>query len=94
MHIYMYTRSMAVEWDPEKAAADLRTHGVDFADAVGVFEDVHALSREDPQAHGKQRFVAVGMDFLGRCSPSSILPWEPHPPHFGAPSAQARASHI
>ncbi len=63
---------MDVEWDPEKATANLRSHGVDFADAVGVFEDVHALSREDPQAHGKQRFVAVGMAFLGRCSPSSI----------------------
>ena len=33
---------------------------------MGVFEDVHALSREDPQAHEEQRFVAVGMDFLGR----------------------------
>jgi uncharacterized protein len=66
MHIYMYTRSLDVEWDPEKAAANLCTHGVDFADAVGAFEDVHALSREDPQAHGEQRFVTVGMDFLGR----------------------------
>jgi uncharacterized protein (DUF4415 family) len=29
-------------------------------------EDVHALAREDPQAHGVWRFVAVDMDFPGR----------------------------
>jgi hypothetical protein len=27
------------EWDPRKAAANLRTHGVSFAEAVTVFED-------------------------------------------------------
>jgi uncharacterized protein len=30
---------MDYEWDPDKAAANLRRHDVDFADAVGVFED-------------------------------------------------------
>lgn len=62
----MYNWLMDFSWDPEKAKANLRKHGVDFADAVGVFEDLKALSREDPQAIGEQRFVAVGMDFLGR----------------------------
>jgi hypothetical protein len=57
---------MEYEWDPNKAAANLRRHGVDFADAVGVFEDAYALRREDPDARGEQRFVITGMDFLGR----------------------------
>ncbi|MBI4412308.1 MAG: BrnT family toxin [Deltaproteobacteria bacterium] len=27
---------MEFEWDPDKAARNLKKHGVDFADAVGV----------------------------------------------------------
>jgi uncharacterized DUF497 family protein len=62
----MYTNAMDYEWDPEKAAANVHRHGVDFADAVGVFEDEYALRREDPDAQDEQRFVIVGMDVLGR----------------------------
>jgi uncharacterized protein len=57
---------MKIAWDPEKAAANLRKHGVDFRDVMGVFDDPYALTREDPDAHGEQRFVSIGMDFLGR----------------------------
>jgi len=32
------------QWDPRKASANLRKHRVDFADAVGVFEDPRALT--------------------------------------------------
>ncbi|MBI2201902.1 MAG: BrnT family toxin [Armatimonadetes bacterium] len=39
---------MAFEWDPEKAEANRRKHGVDFADAVGAFGDPFALTQEDP----------------------------------------------
>jgi len=57
---------MRVEWDPGKAEENLRKHGVDFADAVGVLEDEYALYREDPSAQGERRYCRVGMDFLGR----------------------------
>jgi uncharacterized DUF497 family protein len=66
VHTCMYNRLMEILWDPEKAAANLRKHGVDFADAAGVFEDLSALTREDPDVEGEQRFVSVGLDFLGR----------------------------
>lgn len=56
---------MSPEWDPEKAAANLRKHGVDFADAVGVLEDPRAVTIPDDAADEK-RFVTVGMDLLGR----------------------------
>jgi uncharacterized DUF497 family protein len=39
---------MRFAWDPPKAAANLRTHGVSFAEAVTVLEDDFALMREDP----------------------------------------------
>ncbi len=39
---------------------------MDFADAVGVFEDDWALTLEEQDVAGEQRFVSVGMDFIGR----------------------------
>jgi uncharacterized DUF497 family protein len=53
---------MHYEWDPVKAAANIQKHGVRFADAVVVFEDEHAVTIEDIQASGEQRFCTIGMD--------------------------------
>jgi len=50
-----------VEWDQRKADANLRTHGIDFAEAVTVLDDTFAVTREDPDAVGEQRFVTVGL---------------------------------
>ena len=54
---------MEYEWDEAKAEANFLKHGVLFADAVGVFEDEAALSREDLLAVEEQRFVTTGLDF-------------------------------
>jgi len=51
---------MKTEWSPEKAAANLRKHGVDFADAAVALEDQNALTIED-QGHGEQRFKTLAM---------------------------------
>jgi len=56
---------MDYDWDDEKAIANILKHKVDFADAVGVFDDPFALSMADPTPH-EQRFVALGVDVLGR----------------------------
>jgi len=53
-------------WDPKKATSNIRKHDIDFADAVGVFEDDWALTIEEQDIEGEQRFVSIGMDFLGR----------------------------
>ncbi len=58
--------SVSYVWDPDKTANNLRKHGVEFADAVGVLEDERALMREDVADYGEERFIAVGMDYLGR----------------------------
>ncbi len=57
---------MAFEWDPAKCRTNLAKHGVDFADAVAVFEDSLALVRPDPEARGERRFVLLGMDAFAR----------------------------
>ena len=51
---------MDYEWDPGKAAENLRKHSVDFADAVIALEDENALTIEDPD-HDEQRFKTLGM---------------------------------
>ncbi len=56
---------MEIEWDPKKAKANARTHGVSFADAVMVLSDDLAITIEDPR-HSEQRFVTIGSDALGR----------------------------
>jgi uncharacterized DUF497 family protein len=43
---------MDFEFDPAKAAGNLRKHGVSFADAEGVFMDPLAMHRIDPDAEG------------------------------------------
>jgi len=54
-----------VEWDLEKAAANLLKHKVRFADAVAVLEDEMALTIEDDNGP-EVRFVTLGMDVSGR----------------------------
>ena len=53
-------------WDSNKATANSAKHGIDFADAVAVFEDELALWQEDGREYGEDRFVVVGTDFLGQ----------------------------
>jgi uncharacterized DUF497 family protein len=43
----MTERSVEFEWDPEKAASNLRKHRVSFDEAETVFDDVHAYIQED-----------------------------------------------
>ena len=56
---------MSVRYDPTKAAANFRKHGISFGDAEGVLEDPLAISIEDPDARGEQRFVAIGRGCSG-----------------------------
>lgn len=57
--------TMQIEWDSRKADANLREHGVSFAEAATVLTDEYALSREDPDSIGEQCFVSLGMSSTG-----------------------------
>jgi hypothetical protein len=57
---------MIYQWDPDKAKANVKKHGIEFADAVGIFDDPEAITREDPDSEGEQRFLSIGLDILGR----------------------------
>lgn len=56
---------MEIDWDPKKAEANVRAHGVSFSEAATVLTDDYALTREDPDAVGEQRFVSLGMSATG-----------------------------
>jgi len=53
------------EWDPRKAAANLRMHRVSFDEAATVLGDDFALTREDPGSEDEQRFSTLGLSSLG-----------------------------
>jgi uncharacterized DUF497 family protein len=65
MYKCAYTAIVDYEWDPKKATSNLRKHGVDFADAAIVFEDLSAVTIDDDDPDEK-RFVTIGMDVLAR----------------------------
>lgn len=56
---------MRFEWDPPKAEANLRAHGVSFAEAVTILEDDFALTRVDTDAGEEPRFVTLGLSNVG-----------------------------
>ena len=60
-----YSGLVDIDWDPKKAAANLREHGVSFPEAATVLTDDFALTREDPDSVGEQRFVSLGMSATG-----------------------------
>jgi uncharacterized protein len=53
------------EWDPKKAARNLRKHGVDFVDTVTVFDDDRAITLVDDHPK-EERYLTFGMDAQGR----------------------------
>lgn len=57
---------MDIEFDPVKTRANLQKHKVSFSHAEQALRDPMALTLEDPDSEGEQRFVTLGMDALGR----------------------------
>lgn len=50
------------EWDPEKAVANLRKHGVSFEEATTVFGDSMAMNMPDPDhSLTEERFILLGL---------------------------------
>jgi hypothetical protein len=52
---------MDFEWNPNKAAANERKHGITFEEAVEVFSDQHSSTVADPDhSIDEERFVIFG----------------------------------
>jgi uncharacterized protein len=55
-----------IEFDPAKAASNLAKRKVSFSHAEQALRDPMAVTIEDPDAEGEQRFITLGTDSLGR----------------------------
>lgn len=55
------------EWDPTKAAANLKKHGISFDEAKTVFSDERARLIADPDhSEAEDRFVLLGYSSILR----------------------------
>ena len=57
---------MTASWDPLKAAANLRKHGVRFSDAQAVPYDPASIVLDEVDVDGEPRLVMIGADVHGR----------------------------
>ncbi len=58
---------MRFDWDPAKAASNLRKHQVSFEEAKTVFFDDFAVQFfDDEHSHSEERFIMLGMSSTAR----------------------------
>jgi uncharacterized DUF497 family protein len=56
--------SLRFEWEPRKASANLKKHGVSFEEAKSVFYDESAKLIDDPEhSEDEERFVLLGLSY-------------------------------
>jgi len=54
--------ALEFEWDPAKAEANLKDHGVSFDEATTVFRDTLSITITDPDhSDSEDRFIDIGM---------------------------------
>lgn len=59
--------SIAVEWDPAKAEANLRKHGVSFEEAASILGDPLSITLPDPDhSREEDRFLLLGQSAMDR----------------------------
>jgi uncharacterized protein len=51
---------MEFEWDPAKNAANIAKHGIDFEDAIAVFDEPFYEQRDDRLDYGEERLAVIG----------------------------------
>jgi uncharacterized DUF497 family protein len=55
------------EWDPEKAASNLKKHGVAFTEAMTIFGDPFEVTIPDPDHSDDEfRFLSMGLSESNR----------------------------
>jgi len=58
---------MEFEWNPQKAAKNLRKHKVSFTEAATVFDDPLSVTIPDPDHSAEEdRFIIVGQSYRRR----------------------------
>jgi len=56
--------SLRFEWEPRKASANLKKHGISFEEAKSVFYDERARLISDPDhSEDEDRFILLGLSY-------------------------------
>lgn len=51
---------MQYEWDEEKNRINIRKHGIDFTDAIDVFNHPVLVALDGREDYGEERWIALG----------------------------------
>lgn len=58
---------MKFEWDPKKATANVKKHGVTFQEAATIFGDPLAITFDDPDhSMSENRYITFGLSLQKR----------------------------
>ena len=57
---------MKIEYDPRKAASNLKKHKISFEEAAESLHDPLARVIPDPDCEGEERYVLIGMSLSRR----------------------------
>ena len=58
---------MKLEWDEAKNRANMRKHGLDFADAEEMFRGLLVVEPDPREDYGEQRWIGIGLDSWPSC---------------------------
>ena len=61
----MHIKTVGIEYNPVKAEANKRKHGVSFWEAATCLDDPEALAMED-DSEGEPRWILIGKSATGR----------------------------
>jgi len=51
---------MHFEWDDEKNEINIRKHGIDFTDAVDIFNYPYLTLKDESRIYDEERWIAIG----------------------------------
>lgn len=51
---------MQFEWDEGKNRINVRKHGIDFVDAIDVFNHPVLIAQDGREDYGEERWIAIG----------------------------------
>ena len=64
---------MEFEWDSIKNQRNIEKHGIDFTDAVRIFEHPTLTVVDNRRDYGEKRIAAMGLSRMSSCMSSTLL---------------------
>ncbi len=49
------------EWDDSKQKINIEKHGIDFIDAIAIFNDINRIEKKIVHESGEERHITIGL---------------------------------